>query len=57
MATSSFGKNFTLDSSKAADSFTKMITDPAKSVKIDRSLTSPERERQGESKLKQILSR
>jgi hypothetical protein len=57
MATSSFNKDFTLDSKKAVDSFTKIITNPAKSVKIDRTLTSPERERQGELKLRRMLSR
>ncbi len=58
MATSSFSKDFTLDSKKAVDSFTKMITSPTKStIKIDRTLTSPERERRGEKKLKQMLSR
>lgn len=56
MATSSFNKDFTLDSKQAAESFAKMITAPAKSVKIDRTLTSPERGRQGELKLKQMLS-
>lgn len=57
MATSSFSKNFVLDSPKAVDSFTRMITNPAKSVKIDRTLTSPKRIKEGEDKLKRILSR
>lgn len=57
MATSSFNKDFTLDSKKAVDSFVKIISTTTKSVKLDRKLTSPERERQGELKLKQILSR
>ena len=57
MATSSFSKNFILDSKKAVDSFTKMIVNPSKSIKIDRNLTSPDKEKQGELKLKQILSR
>lgn len=57
MATSSFSKDFTLDNKKAVESFAKMISTPAKSVKIDRTLTSPERERRGELKLKQMLSR
>lgn len=56
MATSSFSKNFILDSKKAVDSFTKMIANPSKSIKIDRNLTSPDKEKQGELKLKQILS-
>lgn len=57
MATSSFTKNFTLDSKKAVDSFTKIISTPTKNVKIDRTLTSPENKRRGELRLKQILSR
>ncbi|MBK5211745.1 MAG: hypothetical protein JJE36_05475 [Coriobacteriia bacterium] len=57
MATSSFSKDFTLTSKKAVDSFTKIISVPAVSVKIDRSLLTPERERQGELKVKQMLSR
>lgn len=57
LATSSFDKDFTLDSKKAVDSFTRIIATNSKSVNIDRSLTSPERERQGEQRLKQILSR
>jgi len=57
MATSSFNKNFTLDSKKAVESFSKIISTQAKSVKIDRTLTSPTKERQGELKLKQMLSR
>lgn len=56
MATSSFNKNFILYSKKSVDSFTRMISNPAKSVKIDRTLTSPSKERQGELKLKQMLS-
>ena len=57
MATSSFSKDFTLDSKKAVDSFTKIISTPAKSVKIDRTLVSPSSERRGEQKLKQMLYR
>lgn len=57
MATSSFNKDFTLDSKKSVDSFKKIISNPAKSVKINRNLVSPEREREGELKLKQMLSR
>ncbi|WP_425057887.1 hypothetical protein SCACP_24530 [Sporomusa carbonis] len=58
MATSSFTKDFTLDSKKAVDSFTKIIATPAKNhVKLDRTLTSPESKRRGEVKLKQMLSR
>ncbi|MDD2484649.1 MAG: hypothetical protein PHQ50_06480 [Eubacteriales bacterium] len=57
MATSSFSKDFTLTSKKAVDSFTKIISVPTVSVKIDRSLLTPEKERRGELKLKQMLSR
>lgn len=56
MPTSSFSKDFTLDSKKAAESLAKMIAAPAKSQSIDRSLTSPEKVRRGELKLKQILA-
>ena len=56
MATSSFNKDFILDSKEAVDSFVKIISTTTNSVKIDRKLTSFERKRQGEFKLKQILS-
>lgn len=57
MATSSFSKDFTLGSKKSVDSFSRIISNPKKSIKIDRSITSPDKVRDGESKLKQILSR
>ena len=57
MATSSFTRDFTLDSKKAVDSFERIISTPIKSVKIDKSIVSPEKERRGELRLKQILSR
>ncbi len=57
MATSSFNKNFTLETKKAVESFERIISTPKKSVKINRNLASPENERRGEQKLKQILSR
>lgn len=57
MATSSFNKNFILDSKKAVDSFTKIISAPTKHVRMDRNLTSPESKRRGEIRLKQMLSR
>jgi len=57
MATSSFNKDFTLNTKKAVESFERIISTPAKSVKINRDLVSPEKERRGEHKLKQILSR
>ena len=57
MATSSFNKDFTLDSAKVVRSFEKILTTPAKSVKIDRDLTAPAKVVRGEKKLKQMLSR
>ncbi len=57
MVTSSFTKNFILDNKKTVDSFSKIISTPAESVKIHRTLTLPKRVRQGEIRLKQILSR
>lgn len=57
MATSSFNKDFTLSSKSAVDSFAKIISTPTKSVKVDRDIISPEKERRGEIKLKQMLSR
>jgi len=57
MATSSFTKDFTLDSKKAVESFVQIISTPTKSVKLDRTLVSPENRRRGELKLRQILSR
>lgn len=57
MATSSFNKDFTLKTKKAVESFERIISTPAKSVKINKELLSPEKERRGEQKLKQMLSR
>lgn len=57
MATSSFDKDFTLNTKKAVESFERIISTPKKSIKINRNLISPEKERRGEQKLKQILSR
>jgi len=57
MATSSFDKDFTLETDKAVDSFVKILSTPLKPVKIDRSLISAEKEKRGEVKLKQMLSR
>lgn len=56
MATSSFNKNFILDTKKSVESFERIISTPNKSIKIDRNLVSPEKESRGEQKLKQILS-
>ena len=57
MATSSFNKDFTLNTNKAVESFEKIISTPTNSLKINRELVSPEKERRGERKLKQMLSR
>ncbi|SHJ33425.1 hypothetical protein SAMN02745751_02309 [Dethiosulfatibacter aminovorans DSM 17477] len=57
MATSSFNKDFTLNTKKAVESFERIMSTPKKSIKIDRSLVSPEKERRGEQKLEQMLSR
>lgn len=57
MATSSFNKDFTLNTKEAVKSFERILSSPSKSVKIDRNLVSPEKERRGEQKLKQMLSR
>ena len=57
MATSSFDKDFTLKSKRTVESFIKIVNDPKPSVKIDRSLTSPERRKQGEERLKRMFSR
>ena len=56
MATSSFNKDFTLNTKKAVESFERIISTPKKRVKINRDLVSPEKERRGELKLKQMLS-
>ena len=56
MAISSFNKDFTLNSKKAVESFEKIISTPTNSLKINRELVSPEKERRGERKLKQMLS-
>lgn len=57
MATSSFDKDFTLKSERAVKSFIEIVNNPKPSKKIDRSLTSPERRKQGEDKLKRMFSR
>lgn len=57
MATSSFNKDFTLNTKKTVESFERIVSTSAKSVKIDKKLLSPEKERRGEQKLKQMLSR
>ena len=57
MATSSFNKDFTLNTKKAVESFERIISTPTKSIKTNKELLSPENERRGEQKLKQMLSR
>jgi hypothetical protein len=57
MATSSFNKDFTLDTKEAVESFERIISTSPKSVKINKDLLSPEKEKRGENKLKQMLSR
>ena len=57
MAISSFNKDFTLNTKKAVESFEKIISTPTNSLEINRELVSPEKERRGERKLKQMLSR
>jgi hypothetical protein len=58
MATSSFDKDFTLDSKKAVDSFLKIISSAIdkKGIKIDRTLITEESIRRSEEKLKRMLS-
>lgn len=57
MATSSFTKDFTLNSKKSVESFERILSTPNKGIKINRQLVSPEKERRGEQRLRQILSR
>ena len=57
MATSSFNRDFTLNSRKAVDSLAKIISTPVASVNVDSNLVSSEERRRGELKLKQMLSR
>ncbi len=57
MPTSSFKKDFTLDSRKAVESFVKILSNPCASVKLERGKTTAETMKRGEEKLKQMLSR
>jgi hypothetical protein len=57
MATSSFNKDFTLNTKKAVDSFTRILSSPTSGIKVERKLVSSDEERRGELKLKQMLSR
>lgn len=54
MATSSFTKDFTLNSKQAVKSFAKIISKPVKSEKIDRSVTSPKNQEEGIAKLRTL---
>jgi len=56
MATSSFTKDFTLNTKKGVESFETIISTPTQSVKIKKEIVSPDRERRGELKLRRILS-
>ena len=55
MPTSSFFKEYIIDSKKAADSLDYIISYPIKSRKVDRTLTSKEKEKDAERKLRKIL--
>jgi len=57
MATSSFDKDFTLNTKEAVKSFERIISTSTKSIKVNKELLSPEKVRRGEQKLKQMLSR
>ncbi len=57
MATSSFNKEFTLDTKQAVNSFVKIISTPTSSVKIDRTLTSDENIKKGVEKLRSLSLR
>ena len=56
MATSSFNKDFVLDTKKAVEFFEKIISTPKKTLVIDKNILTKEKEWQGEERLKQILS-
>lgn len=56
MATTSFNKDFTLDSKKSVNSFLKILDKPTESIKINKKLVSPEKEKRGVEELKRILS-
>ena len=45
VATSSFNKDFMLNTKKAVESFERIVSTPNKSVKINRNLVSPEKGR------------
>ena len=57
MATSSFYKDFTLNSKQAVESFLKIVSsaNEKKGIKIDRIVITEETKKSGEEKLKQML--
>ena len=57
MDTSSFTKEFTLDSKQAVESFVKIVSTPTTSVKIDRTLTSQKNLKEGAQKLRSLSLR
>lgn len=56
MATSSFDKEFVLNTKKEVDSFTKIISTTVISKKIDRSLTSYENRQRGDELIIELLN-
>lgn len=57
MAISSFNKEFTLNTKEAVESFERIISTSTKSIKVNKELLSLERQKQGELRIKQMLSR
>ncbi len=57
MAISSFNKDFTLNTKEAVESFERIISTSTKNIKVNKELLSPERQKQGELRIKQMLSR
>lgn len=55
MATSSFNKDFVLDTKKAVESFERIVSNPIRGIKTNKELFSVENERRAEQKLKQML--
>ena len=54
---SSFNKDFTLNTKEAVESFERIISTSTKNIKVNKELLSPERQKQGELRIKQMLSR
>ena len=57
MATSSFYKDFTLNSKQSVESFLKIVSsaNEKKGIKIDRMVITEETKKSGEEKLRQML--